>query len=292
MFLLVQTYSPRSVPKGRNRPLEEFAAEKKSRKAPAVKVGSFKLGLKSWVIYPLAILLIAALLMAANSYHERLPLKEIQVSVVDGAEHPFIDAAGVKTAMGEEGDSVLVGQSLNRIALDELETKLLENPFIKSAEVYKNFSGVLTAEVGLKKPMARLINNDGEYLYLDEQGAKFPDSDLHSAHVLLIRGNFEEEVVDTFACSTIKDAIPVAEFIYQDPFWNAQISDIVVRQSGELELIPQVGELNIQFGYPVRIEEKFDLLMDFYRQVIPKVGWKHYRSVSLKFKGQVVAKRR
>ena len=78
------------------------------------------------------ILVIAGLLMAANSYHERLPLKEIQVSVVEGAEHPFIDAEGIKTAMGEEGDSVLVGQSLNRIALDELETKLLENPFIKS----------------------------------------------------------------------------------------------------------------------------------------------------------------
>ncbi len=292
MFLLVQTYSPRSKPQGRNRPLEEFTAEKKTRKAPSIHVGSLKLGLKSWVIYPAGLILIAGLLLAANRYHENLPLKEIMVLVVDGAEHPFIDANGVKTAMGEEGDSVLVGQRLDRIALDELEEKLEENPFVKTAEVYKSFSGVMTAEVSLKKPMARLINNTGSYIYLDDAGTKFPDSDLHSAYVLLVRGDFEEEVVDTFACSSVQEAIPVIEYIHNHPFWNAQISEVVVRQSGEIELMTQVGELEIQFGYPVRINEKFDLLLDFYRQVIPKVGWDHYRSVSLKFRGQVVAKRK
>lgn len=292
MFLLTQTYSPRSQTKGRNRPLADVQAEKKKRSAPKkVALGKVDLPWRNWVIYPLAALIVLGLWWAANRYHQNLALSSVAVKVSAGAEHPFVDDEGLIAAFAEEGDSSLIGKRLDRAELLALETKLKESPYVLDAELYKNFSGVLTAEVALRQPMARLVNNEGQYLYLDVNGVKFPDSDLHSAHVLLVRGDFDEAVVDTFACSTVKDAIPVLQFIHADPFWNAQISDVIIRQSGELVLLPQVGNLKIEFGYPVRIEEKFALMHDFYRQAIPKVGWNYYKSVSLKFRGQVVARK-
>ncbi|MFK7925751.1 MAG: cell division protein FtsQ/DivIB [Bacteroidia bacterium] len=292
MFLLTQTYSPRSVPKGRNRPLEEAPSEKKRRSAPKkVEIGKISLPFKQWLIYPIVAGVILALLMAANSYHQNLALSSVTVKLSAGAEHPFLDDEGIIAAIVEEGDTALIGKRLDRAELLVLENKLKESPFVLDAELYKNFQGVLTAEVALRQPMARLINNEADYIYLDVNGIKFPDTELHSAHSLLVRGDFDETVNDTFACSTVSDAISVMQFIHADPFWNAQISDMIIRQSGELLLLPQVGNLEIEFGYPVRIEEKFALLQDFYRQAIPKVGWNYYKSVSLKFKGQVVAKK-
>lgn len=292
MFLLTQTYSPRSTPKGRNRPLEEVVAEKKRRSAPKkVEIGKLSVPFKQWAIYPIVAAVIVALLMAANAYHQNLALSGVEVKVSVGGEHPFIDDAGIIGAIAEEGDTALIGKRLDRGQLLVLENKLKESPFVLYAELYKNFQGVLTAEVALRQPMARLINNEADYIYLDVNGVKFPDTELHTAHSLLVRGDFDETVSDTFACSTVSDAIPVMQFIHADPFWNAQISDVIIRQSGELLLLPQVGNLEIEFGYPVRIEEKFALLQDFYRQAIPKVGWNYYKSVSLKFRGQVVAKK-
>ncbi|MEO0472177.1 MAG: hypothetical protein AAF206_21300, partial [Bacteroidota bacterium] len=152
--------------------------------------------------------------------------------------------------------------------------------------------GVLGLEVLLRKPIARLINNDGESLYMDTHGNRFNPTKFHTEHVALVRGDFMEAVADSFICSTVGEALPVLRYIHQHPFWNAQIAEVVLQQNGELKLLPQVGNLPIEFGYPVRIEEKFDNLMDFYQQAIPKVGWNYYRSINVKFRGQVVAKKR
>lgn len=163
---------------------------------------------------------------------------------------------------------------------------------VQQAEVYKNMRGIIHLDIVQRTPVARVMNNSGDYLYLDETGKKFPGSRLGSADVPLVRGDFEEAIADTFACSTIAAAMPVYKYIYDDPFWRAQIAEIWIEQSGELVLFPTVGDIRVEFGYPIQIHEKFSNLLDFYRQVLPEVGWDRYRSVSVKYAGQVVGRRR
>ncbi|MEM7655621.1 MAG: hypothetical protein AAF399_05785, partial [Bacteroidota bacterium] len=156
---------------------------------------------------------------------------------------------------------------------------------------YKSLLGELQIEVSLRDPAGRIMNNSGNYLFVDSTGHKFPVQSGSVANVLLIRGDFEEGVVDTFACSTIESAMPLVNFIRKDAFWDAQIAEIIIQQSGEVLLQPQIGNQRIEFGYPVEIEDKFQNLLDFYRQVLPERGWDHYRTINLKYRGQVVAKR-
>lgn len=286
MFLLVKTYKQKAP--RQNRPLVEVEASKKKGKKKNGKGFSMK-GI--W-FYPLVAICTMALLAMVNTYQDNQPLQDIEVAFIEQDNNYFLDAAAVEKLILEERETELIGEKMGEIALRDIEQNLLNNPFIKKAEVYKSNSGVLNVEVAIRKPIARLINNSGNYIYLDEEGHKFPDSRLHSARVPLIRGDFEETVADTFVCETLEAAMPVLKYIQHNKFWNAQVSEIAIMTSGEMRVYPQVGDMYIEFGFPNRIVEKFDNVLEFYQQVVPKVGWEKYKSLNVKYKGQVVAKKK
>ncbi|MEZ4827632.1 MAG: cell division protein FtsQ/DivIB [Bacteroidia bacterium] len=293
MFFLVKAYSPSRPGTPRvNRPFEEIDAEKKKRRKPAVSLANGKFKLKSIVIYPVIAGVVALFLALAGIYQRNMALSDIQVKIEADSDNQFLNAEDITKVLTDNGERKVIGEKMSVLDLKELEAIIRSNPTIEQAEIFKSIQGALHIEAKLRKPVARLINNDGSTVYMDETGHKFPDSYRHAANVVLVRGDFNEAVVDTFECATILSALPVLTYIQQDTFWNAQISEVEIQQSGELVLYPQVGDMYVEFGQPVRIEEKFHNLKDFYRQVVREVGMDKYRYVSVEFRGQVVAKRK
>lgn len=288
MFLLVKTYKQKAP--RQNRPLVEVEAPKK--KGAKKKGKAFSIKMRGIWFYPLVAICTISLLAMVNNYQDNQPLQDIEVAFIEQDNNFFLDAESVKKLIHEGREVELLGEKMGDIALRDIEQNLLGNPFVKKAEVYKSNSGILHVEVAIRKPIARLINNSGNYIYLDEEGHKFPDSRLHSARVPLIRGDFEETVADTFVCETLEAAMPVLKYIQHNKFWNAQVSEIAIRTSGEMRIYPQVGDIYIDFGYADRVAEKFENALVWYQQVIPKVGWEKYRSLNVKLNGQVVAVKR
>lgn len=288
----------RRAPAGRNRPLAEAQAEQTRRqrkRQPGVKRGGpgkgIRFKLKGIVLYPLLATGLVLLLVAANRYVETLPLRDIEVELHTGPDNAFLTIAEVREILTEgEGYQPLIGRPMNELNLASLEQRLRDNPFVAQAEVSKSLMGVLRVELALREAVGRLINNSGSHLYLDPNGHKFPTSPHHTAYVPLVRGDFEEAVADTFGCTSVAEALPLLTYLQQHPFWQAQIAEVVIYQDGQIDLQPEIG-MPIEFGYPARIDEKFQHLMDFYKQVIPEVGWRKYRSVSVKYRGQVVARK-
>ncbi len=86
--------------------------------------------------------------------------------------------------------------------------------------------------------------------------------------------------------------INFVKLIDDDDFWRAQIVEIIVSQSqnGELELrlIPRAGRHTIIFGRIEDVERKLDKLRRFYRIGLDREGWDRYRTIDIRFKGQVV----
>ncbi|MDX2250226.1 MAG: hypothetical protein SF052_25815 [Bacteroidia bacterium] len=292
MFFLVTTYSPRAKTPKTNRSFEEIESEKKKRRKTSVSLVNGKIKLKSFILYPVIAGVVLLLFLLAGFYQQNMALSDIKVRIEAESDNQFMNAEDITDVITDEGERKIIGEKMSHLDLKELETILTAHPSIEEAEIYKSIQGALHVEAKLRKPVARLINNDGNYIYMDSTGHKFPDSHRHAANVVLIRGDFNEGLVDTFECTTILSALPVLNYIQRHEFWNVQISEIEIKQSGELVLYPQVGDMYIEFGQPVRIEEKFSNLMDFYRQVVREVGLDRYRYVSVEFRGQVVAKRK
>ncbi|GAB4419615.1 MAG: hypothetical protein OHK0039_32210 [Bacteroidia bacterium] len=291
MLLVVRTYQP-TAPVRRNRPLADVQQEQTQRQSKRFTLGSGKLRVRKVVLIPAIILVVMIVLGLVRSYQANLTVRDIDVSLHNPDGHLLLDAMQIREALNLDGEDRLVGQPLALIDLRLLEEKLLALPTVRSAEVYHDMRGIVHMDIELRTPIARLVNNDGSHLYMDAEGRKFPVSRTHSLDVVLVRGDFDETAVDTFACSTIESTLPVLTYLRDQPFWNAQIAGIWLTQSGELVLEPEVGSAEIEFGYPIDIEDKFANLLDFYRQVLPETGWDRYRSLSVKYRGQVVARRR
>ena len=89
--------------------------------------------------------------------------------------------------------------------------------------------------------------------------------------------------------------ITFVERLEKDEFWRAEIVQIIVSSTpaGELDvqLVPRSGDFTILFGAvgPRREnDEKLARLMTFYKKGLARTGWNEFRTVNVKYKGQVV----
>ena len=62
--------------------------------------------------------------------------------------------------------------------------------------------------------------------------------------------------------------------------------------SGEFTLVPKVGNQKIKFGDIEDAVGKLRRLRIFYDEGMPYEGWQKYRTLDLRFEGQVVCERR
>lgn len=290
MFLWITSNTKSAPATRRNRPLEEEVVPKQKSKATSVKLGKIKVS-TGLVVLGVAILLVTILALV-NRYQQEVTLSEVKVNINAASDNAFMNETRVMEAMGWIGGVAPLGTKLDQVSLKMLEDSLLKSPFVKDAELYKNIQGTLLVDVEMRKPVARLMNNSGADIYLDASGVKFPVSTLHSANVLLVRGDFEESVADTFSCETVLSALPVLTYIRNNPFWNNYLSEVSIGGNGELMLYPRMDNMEIEFGHPIRTADKLRNLQVFLEEVMTHSDRPRFKQLSVKYKGQVVATKR
>ncbi|MFD1258878.1 cell division protein FtsQ/DivIB [Mucilaginibacter terrae] len=208
---------------------------------------------------------------------------------IPGNEY-FIDQNEVDNIL-QVSSHTLVGRKMVNINIHELENKLQSNPFIESAKVFADMDGLIRVEVAQRHPILRIMNRFDQDYYVDEHGFKIPLSNNFTAQVLAANGNIDETFVnriDTLHTRLAKDVFKTADFIRRDTLWNAQIAQIYVNQSHEIELVPRVGNHKILLGNADSLANKFHNLEIFYKQALPQVGWDKYRVINIKYANQVI----
>ena len=188
-------------------------------------------------------------------------------------------------------DNQIVGKPLKHINAEEIEQEIEKLKAIEKAEVYKvmirdgtSFTGVLSIKVKHREPLVRVMSTNGNY-YLDKTGNKFPVSINYTANVLTVTGMIDEEVA-------VNKLIPFVMYVENNDFWKAQIQQIHVRNDGDALLIPLVGDQIIELGSFDNYERKLRNMRAFYEQVLAKNNWDKYRTISVKYDNQVIAKKR
>lgn len=97
------------------------------------------------------------------------------------------------------------------------------------------------------------------------------------------------------SCEDFSKLITFVEFVEADDFWRSEVVQIIASTSSsgalELSFVPRSGNFRIYFGRIERVEQKFDKLARFYRNGLDKLGWDRYRSIDVRYAGQVVCKK-
>lgn len=251
----------------------------------------------SWVISVSGLLVVLGFVGKEKS---TIKCKDVRIHISDENDNEFITKNDVLDLLNSKGKQP-VGKPLNDINIGMLEKLVNTNPYVANAEVYSTIDGELNIDIHQRNPIIRIINITDEHYYIDDRGEFMPVSQNFTAPVIVANGfindsysekkvkMIDEEVTDTLTVqSLIGQLYKMAQFITNSQFWNAQIEQIYVNESLEMELVPRIGNHHIIFGDASQLDEKFDKLMIFYKKGLNKTGWNDYRVINLKFSNQVV----
>lgn len=183
---------------------------------------------------------------------------------------------------------------VREVDIERVERILEEDPFILDAEAYLNAKNQLFISVMQREPVIRVSDNNGLNYYMDDQGVKMKLSQHAAPHVMVLTGNIPPHSTDFLEPKKehmLKDLFKLTELIRHDDFLRPLIEQVHVSNRNELTLVPKIGPEKVFFGRVYDPEEKLRRLKIFYREVTPYEGWRKYRSLDLRYDGQVVAKK-
>ncbi|MBN4062051.1 hypothetical protein JYU20_02515 [Bacteroidales bacterium AH-315-I05] len=223
--------------------------------------------------------------------------KGLKVNIDYSEGHYFVLEEDIKELFRNQGYKT--GQYLCDIDIPNIERMLNNSSSVKNADVFATIDGQLNANITQRKPIVRIFSKNGDDYYLDEQGRLMPLSHKYTARVPVANGYIFEpfignhkQGVENLKGSVLMDIYLLANFLRQSEFWKAQINQIYIAENQDIELIPRVGNHTIVLGSVENVEEKFEKLMIFYEKGLSKTGWNEYSVINLKYKNQIVCKKR
>jgi cell division protein FtsQ len=249
---------------------------------------------KKIVIYATVICLSWIIVGIGSAARSNVRCTDVVTHFSNNTDNMFLNKDTIELVLKRANGNAIRSTRIGDLNTSQMEVALERNPYIKVAEVYKDLATRLVVDVELRKPIARVICVDGSSFYLDKEFHKMKVVSSWVPNVPLIHGMLMEPLqpADKILSKELANLKEMLLFIEGNEFLHAQISELIVTAGGEITLMPEVGNTKIEFGKPDQIAEKFEKLMLFYHQVSAKAGWDHYRSVNLKYKNQVIAKKK
>lgn len=222
--------------------------------------------------------------LAGVSARKPLTCKGLRVTVADSAMNSFISKEDVKKFLESEYGEYLENP-LQGLNLDKIETVLESKSAINRAEAFVTKNGMLNITVTQRKPAVRFQGGKWGY-YADAEGRSFPLQSSYASYVPVVDGNIPT-ITDTVRILKITSLV---NFLEDSPIWKDKFVQIRIDDKGDIILIPREGKERFIIGQPCGIEEKAEKMEMYYTHILPEKGSGKYRTVDLRFKGQIVCR--
>jgi len=198
------------------------------------------------------------------------------------------------------------GMKYEDIHFNEIEKALRKRPEILKVKVYTQIGNKWSIDIQQRNPIVHVFNERGQSFYIDELGHCITSNVNHASRVLVANGNIDEgpsdkdlnAIMNNDSLKTIDDLANIyriSKYVCNDPFLTSQIGQVYLQKDGDYVLVPQVGDQTIVFGTAYsdeEVAEKFKKLEVFYKEGMPFEGWRKYKEINLKYKDQIVCKKR
>jgi cell division protein FtsQ len=249
----------------------------------------------SWLI---ALFFSIAIILSAVQRRDSSLVEDVLVDIQPLASgNALLTEAEVERTIERTFGMPIEGLPLSEIDVERMERVLEEDAFVVNADAYVDSRSRVHVRIAQREPVLRVMDNNGGNYYLDADGKKMPLSKHFAARVLVATGNLPPHdplflKPDSNRKNRLREVFELSKRILEDEFFKAMMEQIYVSNTGEFTLIPKVGDQKILFGNYNQVNEKLENLKIFYQEGMPYEGWQKYRTINLKYKGQVVCERR
>lgn len=206
----------------------------------------------------------------------------VNIAVTDSAHTGFVTAADIDRALGglREKYRGIPRYKVNTLAL---EKKLRAMPSVEAARVLALGDGSLSVQVTPMQPVARVLDGTSSY-YINSTGKTIGSHLGNHVDVPVVMGHFKSG-------KEVADLLPMFSYIHSRPDLDALVTSVNVNRRGDIIVVPAVTGHVINLGDTSMIADKFERVTRFYRQVMPVKGWQYFDTLSVKFRGRLVATR-
>ena len=211
------------------------------------------------------------------------PFAGIDVVIKDSAGLNFVTPDDILDEISNTSGKIT---TLNPTTLntDSLELYLNSIDKIETANCVVMKGNRLHIDIVPMRPVARVFDTSGASYYINTDGKRMSADIRYHIDVPVVIGSFG----DTYDTKTL---IPLLEYIKNNSTWNSLVTSVNVAPSQDIFLVPAIRGHVINFGDTSLIEDKFSRLHKMYNKVMPVKGWEYYDTLSVKWKGQIVATR-
>lgn len=210
----------------------------------------------------------------------------------------FVSENDIKEYLKDYYGSYL-GERLDSVDLSRIEKALDIRSAVRKSEAWITDDGILHISVSQREPAIRFQGN-GFSCYADRTGFIFPHQGSYSPLVPVVDGalplhltkGYKGEAGSDKEKEWIMQMLDLLDYMKKSRTWADNISQINVQPNGDLVLYPRDGAEHFIFGAPDKFKEKFSRMEDYYRYVKPSKDSAYYRSVNVKYEGQIVCRQK
>lgn len=219
----------------------------------------------------------------------------IDVEIVE--DWHFVEPEDVKCWVETEYGHYL-GQKMDSLDLAGIENMLDTKSAVLKSQVWVTEDGILHVSITQREPVVRFQTPEGGF-YMDDRSCIFPLQHGYTARVpvidgylpLKVREGYKGEVSDPDQKEWADRVLQLVNHMKASGVWDKNISQINVRENGDILMVPRSGREIFIFGKLEDIQDKFSRMEKYYTHIAPSKEKGYYGSVNLKYKGQIICRK-
>lgn len=233
---------------------------------------------------------IVFLLIAAGQKKKMVRCTDINILLNGAEEDYFLTLEDIRKMVVPQAPHQVKGKLVESFPLRKIEAAIKRNIWVKDAELFFDDEQVLQVRVTERVPLMRVFNQYGDSFFVDSSLQALPVDTRRVVKLPVFTGftgaMYSWSSVDSLR---MREMRTIAQYLVQDSFWNTQIAQIELREQGQYQMVPTVGNHLIVFGTGYQVAEKFHKLMVFYKRVLAQAGMEKYKVLNLAYDKQIVA---
>ena len=231
----------------------------------------------------LSLVLLAYIVVAVSWSRNQSATELCRGIVVDPIESRFVTVKEITRELGklpEEAEKMRIHQ----INTDSIERMLASIDNIERVRCVVTTDNRVHVEVDPLEPVARIFDRDSSY-YINRAGKRISATARYHSDVPIVSGSFTRDFPPTAM-------LPLISYINSDSTWTTLITHNKAYDRRNVILVPMIHGHVINIGDMENLGDKFDRLRLAYKKILPVRGWDFYDTLSVKWRGQIVATRR